>query len=612
MVLSNAELKVENLINFSETEQVWLPEFQRPFVWDKNQVRLLIDSLYHNYTISSILLWQGGDELARRRVGASIKDIKVPSGSSEQVYYLLDGQQRTTALTLAFTDKAIYRGNNVKKKEQVNIYWDTEYKGDDPEMRWVLDDEKIQNLENPEEMIVLRDYSEKELFLTFGSRFIKIKHAYQFNDSDAEEWFEGEDEVKKMTFLYKYNQQLSKLKEHVLLRKVYDIEQKGTLEQVLEVFERINTKNTKLSIFDIMVAKTYRKYENGYFDLRSYYKVINSPDAVHTDFFENLERIDLDKVHMIVDESFMLQLTMIILKKQFKATEILKIKTEDLLSNTKFLHDRFHLLVGFMHKNFNIEKEDLNAYLPIMKFLAAAISHYDDITVAQQDMLRSWFWNTLLKNRYPGAQNERIAKDYKTIVDNTSEDKCKETFLRDNTRSFDSLKPLIEEGNDDNMILLDAYYSNRSQQIYRALLLLLKSQNAQDFYNGLIPARSGASEHKLEEHHIFPKNSTLGKEITEKYKEHRYNDIINNLANISLITKKTNNKKISNKLPSVYIAEFESEYKEAGKYEEFLTIMKSQFIDADMIEMLKKDEFEKFIIARTRLLYKEIEKLCQV
>ena len=31
--------------------------------------------------------------------------------------YLLDGQQRTTALTLALTDKHIYKGNNVRKKE---------------------------------------------------------------------------------------------------------------------------------------------------------------------------------------------------------------------------------------------------------------------------------------------------------------------------------------------------------------------------------------------------------------------------------------------------------------------------------------------------------------
>lgn len=609
MNLSNKELKVYDLIKHSEEESIWLPEFQRPFVWDKNQVRLLVDSIYRDYTISSILLWTGGDELARRRVGATIKDIKIPQDKDESVVYLLDGQQRTTALTLAFTDKAIYRGNNTTKKEKVNIYFDTHYQGDDPEMHWVLDDEKITNENNPEEPFMLKEFSDQELFTKFGTRFVKIKHVYHFDDELVEKWFKGDDaELQKMTFLYEYNKKLKDLEKNILERKVYDIEQKGTLEQVLEVFERINTKNTKLSIFDIMVAKTYRRFPEGYFDLRSYYKVVNYKQSLKSDYFENLNQIDLDKVEMLVDESFMLQLSMIILDKKFKATEILKIKTDHLMVNTKFLHDKFHLLIGFMNQHFNISKEELNVYQPIMKFLAAAISHYPDIDMEKQEFLKKWFWNTLIKNRYPGAQNERIAKDYKTISEYTNLDEALTILVRDNTRSFDYLQNISIS----NLKLIDAHYSNRSQQVYRALLLLLKSEKAKDFYNGLVAVKSGASAHRLEEHHIFPKNSTLGKEIPEKYKNHRYNDIINNVANISLITKETNNKRINNKLPSVYIADFEQQYKDANKYEEFLNIMASQFISPNMIEMLKKDEFENFIFARTTLLYKQIENLCKI
>tara|TARA_B110000046_G_C13024273_1_gene412961 strand:- start:5537 stop:7375 length:1839 start_codon:yes stop_codon:yes gene_type:complete len=611
MNLSNKELKVYDLIKHSEEESIWLPEFQRPFVWDKNQVRLLVDSIYRDYTISSILLWTGGDELARRRVGATIKDIKIPQDKDESVVYLLDGQQRTTALTLAFTDKAIYRGNNTTKKEKVNIYFDTHYQGDDPEMRWVLDDEKIANESKPKEPFMLKEFSDQELFTKFGTRFVKIKHTYNFDDSQIENWFDTsipEEEIKMLRFKNDYNKELKKLEKHILERKVYEIEQKGTLEQVLEVFERINTKNTKLSIFDIMVAKTYRRFPEGFFDLRSYYKVVNYKQSLKTDYFENLNQIDLDTVVMLVEESFMLQLSMIILDKKFKATEILKIKTDHLMTNTKFLHDKFHLLIGFMNQHFNISKEELNVYQPIMKFLAAAISHYPDIDMEKQEFLKKWFWNTLIKNRYPGAQNERIAKDYKIISEYTNLDEALTILVRDNTRSFDYLKDISIE----NFKLIDAHYSNRSQQIYRALLLLLKSKKAQDFYNGLVAVKSGASAHRLEEHHIFPKNSTLGKEMAEKYKDHRYNDIINNVANISLITKETNNKRISNKLPSVYIADFEQHYKDANKYEEFLSIMASQFISPNMIEMLKKDEFENFIIARTTLLYKQIEKLCKI
>ena len=56
MNISNTEIDVKKLIELAYNEEIWLPEFQRPFVWDKNQVRLLIDSLYRNYTISSILM----------------------------------------------------------------------------------------------------------------------------------------------------------------------------------------------------------------------------------------------------------------------------------------------------------------------------------------------------------------------------------------------------------------------------------------------------------------------------------------------------------------------------------------------------------------------------
>jgi len=448
MNLSNKELKVYDLIKHSEEESIWLPEFQRPFVWDKNQVRLLVDSIYRDYTISSILLWTGGDELARRRVGATIKDIKIPQDKDESVVYLLDGQQRTTALTLAFTDKAIYRGNNTTKKEKVNIYFDTHYQGDDPEMRWVLDDEKIANESNPEEPFMLKELSDQELFTKFGTRFVKIKHTYNFDDSQIENWFDTsipEEEIKMLRFKNDYNKELKKLEKHILERKVYEIEQKGTLEQVLEVFERINTKNTKLSIFDIMVAKTYRRFPEGFFDLRSYYKVVNYKQSLKSDYFENLNQIDLDKVEMLVDESFMLQLSMIILDKKFKATEILKIKTDHLMTNTKFLHDKFHLLIGFMNQHFNISKEELNVYQPIMKFLAAAISHYPDIDMEKQEFLKKWFWNTLIKNRYPGAQNERIAKDYKIISEYTNLDEALTILVRDNTRSFDYLKDISIE-----------------------------------------------------------------------------------------------------------------------------------------------------------------------
>lgn len=607
---TNKDFNIKDLIDLSYKEQVWLPEFQRPFVWDKNQVRLLIDSLQRNYTISSILIWKGGDELARRAVGAKVKDIKIPEDKPEDVTYLLDGQQRTTALTLVFTDKKIYKGNNTRKKEKLNLYWDSDYEGVNSELKWIYDDEKLDNPDNPQQPIMLKEYTAQELYKTFGHRFVKIKHAYNFDDNIVETWFDIEDqneEIKMLRFKNEYNKKLKIIEKEVLYRKVYEIEQKGTLEEVLEVFERINTKNTKLSIFDIMVAKTYRKFDEGFFDLRTYYTMMNYEGHLSNNYFDNIENLELSQVQPFVDNKDMLQLTTIILKKQFLGTAVLKLNTDLLMTNTKLLHDKFHSLVQFMENNFSIESSELGRYNPLMKFLAGAISHLKSLSIKEKEFLKSWFWNTLLKNRYPGAQSERIAKDYALLIDDKFDLEQKlQRVINENTRSFSYLKEIST----DNFKLYDAYYSNKSQQIYRALILLLKSNQAKDFYYGIQPNRGVVGKNKLEEHHIFPKKSVLGKNIVKQFENHKYEDVINNVANIALITKETNNNKIGSKLPSVYITDFENEYIEAGKRDVFIEIMASQFIDKNMIELLKNDNFEEFIVERTKLLYMQVEYLC--
>lgn len=60
-MIINEDKKIEDLIKEAFAEKIWLPEFQRPFAWDNNQIRLLIDSLFHNYTIS--IFYPGEEEM---------------------------------------------------------------------------------------------------------------------------------------------------------------------------------------------------------------------------------------------------------------------------------------------------------------------------------------------------------------------------------------------------------------------------------------------------------------------------------------------------------------------------------------------------------------------
>lgn len=73
-----------------------LPEFQRPFVWKPRQVLDLMDSVYRNYPIGSLLVWESRQQLASKR---SIADLEIAERSETYpVNYLLDGQQRLSAI----------------------------------------------------------------------------------------------------------------------------------------------------------------------------------------------------------------------------------------------------------------------------------------------------------------------------------------------------------------------------------------------------------------------------------------------------------------------------------------------------------------------------------
>lgn len=56
---------------------ILLPKFQREFVWSREQVLNLLDSVARNYPIGSILLWQSRQELRSENRIADL-EIKVP------------------------------------------------------------------------------------------------------------------------------------------------------------------------------------------------------------------------------------------------------------------------------------------------------------------------------------------------------------------------------------------------------------------------------------------------------------------------------------------------------------------------------------------------------
>ena len=110
-----AVVKISAILNNIELEQFALPEFQRGYVWGRENVRGLFDSLYRRYPVGGFLVWTTQPE------AETVRGDSNPTGAA--VKLLLDGQQRATSLYGVMRGEApqFFQGN---ERAFTDLYFD--------------------------------------------------------------------------------------------------------------------------------------------------------------------------------------------------------------------------------------------------------------------------------------------------------------------------------------------------------------------------------------------------------------------------------------------------------------------------------------------------------
>lgn len=83
-------MKVSTILDHIDSGHMALPEFQRGYVWNRDQVRGLFDSLYRRHPVGGLLVWATEAKTAAHRGNGPV--------AAGIVKLLLDGQQRMTSL----------------------------------------------------------------------------------------------------------------------------------------------------------------------------------------------------------------------------------------------------------------------------------------------------------------------------------------------------------------------------------------------------------------------------------------------------------------------------------------------------------------------------------
>jgi hypothetical protein len=83
-------MKISTILDHIDSGHMALPEFQRGYVWNRDQVRGLFDSLYRRHPVGGLLVWATESKGATHRGDGAL--------AAGIVKLLLDGQQRMTSL----------------------------------------------------------------------------------------------------------------------------------------------------------------------------------------------------------------------------------------------------------------------------------------------------------------------------------------------------------------------------------------------------------------------------------------------------------------------------------------------------------------------------------
>lgn len=588
------QYSVGGILGLIETGQFVVPEIQRPFVWKKSQVRDLIDSLYNGYPTGYIITSKNPD--------VKIKD----GGKSSGKHVLIDGQQRITALMAAIAGKEVL--DEDFNMDRIRIAFNP----------FATDNSKrfaVQDASHLKDKRWIPDIS-VVFSVDFRQRAFENEYAKANPGIDLDELADVLGKLKGIA-----NRQIG----------VIELDHTLDIDEVTEIFIRINSKGTALSQSDFVMSKMAADTEHGGNMLR---KTI--------DYFCHLAVKPEFYAHMMLDKEF--QLSKYAEKIKWLAGSYDDIYDPDYgdMLRVSFMHqfrrgklaDLVSLLSGrdfetkeyreeIIEDSYNrldtgilnfINKYNFDQFTMAIKgagFISSRLLHsamtldfaytlylmlLDDPAIPNAQIKRyvqRWFVMSTLTSRYTGSPETAMDKDMRAIAEKGFIDYFNEVEASELSDNFWNITlPQNLETSSVNSPSFNAFLA--AQINLNCNSMLMNGTKISDLIS-----ISG------DVHHIFPRAYLQSSGITSKIK---YNQVANYVYLDTQV-----NKAISDDAPCVYFGSVKSQcdskdIKLGNISDENLlrTNLKENCIPEEVFEMTAAD-YDDFLQKRRKLMAKMIE-----
>lgn len=347
------DYSLRQLKNEFEKQVFALPELQRVFVWDKNKICKLMDSIFNNYPVGTAMIWE-----INRDKGITIRhnEIALPPFDpirNKNVKFIIDGQQRLSVLYNILTGKKVI--SNKQEIDFRNVYFSLNM-----------------------------DYNKSFYYLNRSddNKLIPLTDILQRPPS----WFKNKYNKSEVTRILKCKQQFLNYRIFFLTTTTKEI------EEVRETFIRINSLGTPVSSSDRAFARATN------IDLR---KLVSTLKNRFNSGFEAIpDSIILTSIALIEGSNEVGEKAIEYFINKIVNKEI---ENQNFQKKWRKMEQAIGKAIDFLKVTFNI---DDYKYLPSTNMLST-LSYFYYYNNKQPDSkqrteIRKWFWHTGIASRYSG------------------------------------------------------------------------------------------------------------------------------------------------------------------------------------------------------------------
>ena len=490
-------MKISELLFSIRKQDLVLPEFQREYVWTREQAKQLMVSLSKEYPVGALLFWKTDQP-------PELKNVIFLPDRLGTVQLILDGQQRLTTLYMLIEGEIppYYTENDILVDPR-ELYYNIE-NGDFQYYQAT----KMRN--NPVWLRVTDCFSNNEIDI--------FSIAKQLTDDD----------VSAFKLSQVFNKHLNILKNIKNIdMPVQIVPPYATLTEAIDIFDRVNSQGTKLSDADLALTHITGHWSQARREMKA-----------------KIE--DLKSSHFYFDLTFLSRaLTGVVAKRGLFETIHDKSK-EELIQGWEILKDILDYLVALLPENASIHSNrDLNTdnvLVPLIVYLAQRDGKFTNETSMRHAF--HWLYAAHTWARYTSQTDQKLEHDISLVIRNESPWKDLIGTIIDQ-RGRIEIKPSDFEGR------------GTQHPLYRMTNILFKAQGAIDWFSGIPISTSYSKSSNIQSHHIFPSSLLYQKYYNSE--NHLHKKIVNEIANRAFITSNTN-LQLSNRLPEEYLPEVEERF----------------------------------------------------